>query len=85
MRDYKGTGLQKKKVEIIVGDCDPLSSKAFEPLGPISWASETERTDLRNFAEEVGFELLGPRENAKNWPGGVVRRALSAIRTIKDC
>lgn len=77
LRDYKDTGLQKKKVEVIFGVYDPLSAKAFEPLGPVSWTSEMERTDLRNFAAEVGFELLGPRESAKNWPEG--RRQESSL------
>lgn len=77
LRDYKETGLQKSRVEVRAGVYDPVSAKAFEPLGPVSWASEMERTDLRNFASTVGFNLLESRERAKKWPEG--RRQESAL------
>lgn len=46
---------------------ESLTSKAFEPMGPVSWASAEERDDLKEFAAKVGYNLLGERTKRKNW------------------
>ena len=70
-------GLCLDQITQNVAVIDPLSAKAFEPLGPVGWASEEERSAVKAFATEVGYDLLREREAEKEWPGG--RRRESAL------
>ena len=76
-RDLPATGLRSEQITQISGVIDPASAKAFEPLGPVGWASEEERSAVKTFASEVGYDLLREREAEKEWPAG--RRSESAL------
>lgn len=67
---FKGlrkTGLSRKQVRIAFGVLEPLSSKAFDPLGPVGWASDEERQGLKEFASQVGYAILSDRAASKGW------------------
>lgn len=61
------TGLDKKQVRVTFWVREPHSSKAFEPLGPVGWASDEERQALKEFSSQVGFEILKERAASKGW------------------
>lgn len=76
-KELPATGLRLEQITQRVGVIDPLCAKAFEPLGPVGWASEEERRAVKSFAAEVGYDLLREREAEKDWPVG--RRSESAL------
>lgn len=65
--DYDQTGLDRKRAEVLYGTIEAASSKIFEPLGPVSWLSEEERSDMKAFCEEIGYNCLERRSNEKEW------------------
>jgi len=71
------TGLNPGKVVLRYGVIEPELAKAFEPLGPVAWASSRQRDTLKTFAEEVGYGILGPRAEKKAWDDE--RRRKSAL------
>jgi hypothetical protein len=66
-KDYEKTGLDKKRSGVLTGTIEPVSSKVFGPLGPVSWLSEEERDDMKAFCEEIGYNCLERRSRDKGW------------------
>jgi hypothetical protein len=64
-------------VELSIGVVEHSSVKAFEPMGSIAWASENEREALKQFASEVGYDILEDRAKRKGWDD--TRRKESAL------
>lgn len=65
--EYASTGLDKQQAKVLAGVIEPSSSKIFEPLGPVGWANEAERDDMKSFCEEVGYKILKRRATDKTW------------------
>ena len=61
------TGIDPSRAIIRFGVLEHSLSKAFQPMGPIAWASSDERNELRQFASEVGYDILEHRTRIKNW------------------
>lgn len=61
------TGLNPGNVVLRHGVIEPELAKAFEPLGPVAWASSRQRDAMRAFSEEIGYEILKPRAEEKDW------------------
>jgi len=76
-QEYANTGLDKTRSEVLFGVIEPISSKIFEPLGPVGWLSEEERDDMKAFCEEIGFNALERRSKEKEWTDD--RRKESAL------
>lgn len=64
---YHKSGLSFAKASVLYGVLEPVTSKAFEPLGPVGWLNEEEREDMKAFCEDVGYQLLAKRSEAKQW------------------
>lgn len=60
-------GIDPEKASLRLGVIEHSSSKAFENMGPVAWASADERDELKAFAKEVGYNILGPRAQSKGW------------------
>ena len=71
------TGIDPANASLEVGVVEHSSSKAFEAMGPVGWASSDERDELKAFASTVGYEILEERARAKGWDDG--RRHESAL------
>lgn len=61
------TGLNPGNVVLRYGVIEPGLAKAFEPLGPVAWASSRQRDELKAFSHDVGYEILKPRAEKKEW------------------
>ncbi|MEX3930370.1 hypothetical protein AB4Y32_00900 [Paraburkholderia phymatum] len=75
--EYAKTGLEKARSAVLAGTIEPVSSKIFEPLGPVGWLNEEERDDMKAFCEEIGFKALERRSKDKGWADD--RRKESAL------
>jgi hypothetical protein len=75
--EYAKTGLDKARSEVLFGTIEPVSSKIFEPLGPVGWLSEEERDDMKAFCEDIGYNALKRRSTEKEWTDD--RRRESAL------
>lgn len=71
------TDLDPARVSLKFGILEHSSSKAFESMGPVAWTSIEERDALKQFATDVGFDILEPRAKRKNWDDS--RRLESAL------
>jgi hypothetical protein len=71
------TGIDPRSATLEVGVVEHSSSKAFEAMGPVAWASADERDELKTFASAVGFDILEKRADMKGWDD--TRRLESAL------
>lgn len=71
------TGIDPMRTTIKFGVLEHSSAKAFEPMGSVPWASVDEREEVKQFATEVGYDILGARAKRKNWEDS--RRQESAL------
>lgn len=60
-------GIDPERTELRFGILEHTSSKAFAPMGPVAWASVEEREALKEFAIEVGYDILKRRAKIKSW------------------
>lgn len=71
------TGINPENVRISYGVMDHSKSKAFEPLGPVGWSSTAERNAIKEFSQEVGYDILRMKSREKEWTDA--RRRESAL------
>lgn len=77
LENIEASGIARDQVAIQCGVLEHSSSKAFAPLGPVRWDSAEQRDELKEFATETGYSILGQRAALKNWPDA--RRKESAL------
>ena len=65
--DLAQTGIDSAHAVIRYGVLEHSLSKAFQPMGPIAWASSDERNELNQFASEIGYDILEHRARKKDW------------------
>jgi hypothetical protein len=71
------TGINPESVRLTYGVMDHSKSKAFEPLGPVGWSSTAERNAIKEFSQEVGYDILRKKSREKEWTDA--RRRESAL------
>lgn len=71
------TGIDPQSASLEIGVVEHSSSKVFEAMGPVAWASADERDELKTFASAVGFDILEDRARVKGWDDA--RRQESAL------
>lgn len=76
-KNLADTGIDPESAELKFGIVEHASVKAFEPMGPVPWSSIDERTALKQFSTEVGYDILKSRAMRKNWDDA--RRQESAL------
>lgn len=65
--DIADTGIVGAETRLLYSVMEHSTSKAFEPLGPVSWASAEERDEMKCFCSEVGYKILAGRSQEKGW------------------
>lgn len=71
------TGIDTDRTMLLYSVLEHSTSKAFEPLGPVGWASAEERDELKTFCTDVGYNILARRGQEKDWNDA--RRRESAL------
>lgn len=67
LKNIGEAGIDPTRISLHAGTVEHSSSKVFEPLGPVGWASPTERENLKEFAAGVGYDILATRASKKGW------------------
>ncbi|WP_438820146.1 phosphoribosyltransferase-like protein [Burkholderia lata] len=65
--EYAAVGLDADRAKVLAGTIEPVSSRIFDPLGPVGWLNEEERDEMKAFCEDVGYRILERRSTAKGW------------------
>ncbi|MDN7902149.1 hypothetical protein QZM82_38810 [Burkholderia cepacia] len=65
--EYAAVGLDPQRAKVFAGTTEPVSSRIFDPLGPVGWLNEEERDEMKAFCEDVGYRILEGRAKAKGW------------------
>ncbi|MFT3924542.1 MAG: hypothetical protein QM778_18530 [Myxococcales bacterium] len=76
-KEISAARLDPGMIDIRSGVVEPISAKAFDPMGPVPWASISEREELKEFAQAVGYDILAEAAAEKGWSDG--RRKESAL------